>query len=196
MAVSTGGHPADHPAVVPDWLISDRIRIRPVHGEGRQPQLAAAFLLLERGSAADELALGEIHEAPQPRFVGAVDRAVLARPGAEALFNAHGVQRAAAEEPEAVRAARLSQQVIERALIVGGYPDLVAKLPGEADAPYQRRHHADIHLAERQEGKRTARQIAARQALEQRARVRSGYREAHVLHGAWAHRDPGRRRVA
>src|SRR5277367_567193 len=91
------GDPTHRLAVMPDRLIADRIGIGGIHIEGEQAQCPAALLLLGRRRAPDERALLEIDESIETRFEWPVDGAVFARPAAEALFNAHGIERAAAE---------------------------------------------------------------------------------------------------
>ena len=100
--VSARGHPADDAPLVPYRLIADGVGILRIDAEGDEPQRAAALFFLERGGAADEFALAEIDEASEPRLVRTIDGTVLAGPAAEALLDAQGVQRPAAEEPQSV----------------------------------------------------------------------------------------------
>src|SRR5215475_6523521 len=85
VSVGAGGDPADDPSAVPDGLIRRGVRVPVGDTEGDEAQLAALLFLPERRGAADELALLQVDEASQAGLVRAVDRPVLARPGAEAL---------------------------------------------------------------------------------------------------------------
>ena len=181
MAVTARSHPADHAAVVPDRLVPGGIGIARLDREGEEAQRAAAVLLFQRRSAADEALFLQIDEAAEPGLVGTVDGPVLARPGAEALLEAHGIQCPAAEEPQVVLGARSDEQVIERALIFAGHPDLVAEIAGEGDAADLGRDHAEIHLAEAQEREARCRDIVLGEALQQLARPRARDREAREL---------------
>src|SRR6185312_15255673 len=97
MAEGAGGDPAHRLAVVPDRFVADGVGVGGIDGEGRQPQGPAAVFLRHRRRAADEFAFVQIDEPVEPGFEGAVDGAELARPTAEALLYAHGIERAAAE---------------------------------------------------------------------------------------------------
>src|SRR3546814_19101357 len=54
VGVASGGHPADHLAVVPDGLVAHHFGIIGVDDEGDEAQLGARLLLLQHGVAADE----------------------------------------------------------------------------------------------------------------------------------------------
>ena len=93
--------PADGFAVVPDRFIADRIGVRRLHPEA---STAAARRRCSFSAAAAARPMKssflEVDEAPEARLEGTVDGPVLPRPRAEALFDAHGIERAAAEELE------------------------------------------------------------------------------------------------
>src|SRR5215468_10215769 len=175
VTVSARSDPTNDTSVVPDGLIARRVGIGGIDAEGREPQRATAFFLLESRGTPDEVSLGEIHEAAEPRLMRAVDRAVLARPGTEALLDAHRIERAAPEEPQPLLPSGRAQQIVECALVFTRHPDLVAELAGEADTADECRDHADIHLPEGEEWKCAAREIAAGEALQQLARVGARY---------------------
>src|SRR5262249_19614592 len=112
VTVAAGSYPAHHPALVPDRLITDGVGITRIDREREQAQSAARGLLLDRRRAADEIALVEIDEASEARLVRPIDGAILARPCTEALLDAHGVQRTAAEELQTLLAPGSAQQII------------------------------------------------------------------------------------
>ena len=137
---------------MPDRFIADGVCVGRIDLEGDQSQCAAAFLLFG-GRTADEPVLLEIDESIEASFEGPIDGAKFARPAAEALFDPHGIERSPAEQLQPVLAAGLDQLIVERALIVGGDPDLEAVVAGEGHPPHVARNHADFHAPEGHEGK-------------------------------------------
>src|SRR5215469_13466356 len=113
MAVCAGSDPADHPAVVPDGLIADCIGVSSIDGKRDQAQFAATRPLGQRRGPADEVTLLQSDEAAETRLVGTIDRPELPRPVAEALLDAHGVERAPAEGLQALPGACLDQELVE-----------------------------------------------------------------------------------
>ena len=142
------GDPADHLVVMPDRLIADGIGVRRFDSECDELALPALLLLGGRCCAADEVALCEVDEASEPRLVRSVNGPVLARPAAEGFFETHGVQRTPAERSQAVGPAAIGQQVVERTLVIGCHPDLVAEIARERDPSDEGGNHADVHAAE------------------------------------------------
>jgi hypothetical protein len=66
-------------------------------------------------------------------------------------------------------AARIDELLIERDLIVGRDPDLVAEVAGIARADHRSRRHADRHLANVEEPERAVATCCLDQALQQLA---------------------------
>src|SRR5882757_1648143 len=99
MTEGAGCHPAHDLAVMPDGLIAQRIRVLSLQLEGQEPQ-SAAFPVFHCRGTANEFFLLEIHKSAEPGFERTVDRTVFARPGAEALFDSHAIERSTAEGPQ------------------------------------------------------------------------------------------------
>src|ERR1700722_16569986 len=118
MAECPGGDPAHRFAIVPDRLIADRVGVGRVDLESHQAQYAAALLLFGGRRAADELPFLQVDESIEASLKGTIDGAVLARPAAEAFFDAHRVQRAPAEVPELILPAGSEQLFVQGTLIV------------------------------------------------------------------------------
>src|SRR5579875_51279 len=92
VGVASRGHPADGLAAMPDGLVADRIGAVSAHGQRDQAALRPPLLLAQRRVAADKVVLAEIDETAEPGLEGPVDRPELARPGAEALLEAQGIE--------------------------------------------------------------------------------------------------------
>src|SRR5450631_523239 len=173
VAKGTRSHPSYGLAVMPDRLIADSVGVGRVDFEGHQPQRAAALLLFSGGRTANELTLLQVDESAEACFKWPIDRAVFAGPAAETLFDAHGIQRAATEQPQSELGAGLDERIVERTLIVGGHPDLEPEIAGEGDSSDIARHHADFHAPERHKWKCRGGQVVAHQSLQQRSGMRT-----------------------
>ena len=191
MPVTTRSDPAHHLVLVVDRLVADRIGIPCLDRQRDELALPALLFLRNCSRAADEFALGEVDEAAESSLIGPVDRPVFARPAAEGLFQPHRVEGAAAEMPQRVGPARSDQQIVERALIFRRDPDFVTQVAREGNPAHQRRHHADMELAETHERKSLVGEVFVHQLLQQRAAVRAGHRQTDVFHGAGPHRHAG-----
>src|SRR5579872_4809671 len=167
MSVGAGSHPTDDSAIVPDRLIADGIDVGGIDDKSDETQLTATRPLLHGCGPTEEVTLLESDETAETGLVGTIDGAVLPRPGAEALLDAHGIERAPAKGLQAPLGAGRPQELVERALIVGRYPDLVTQLTGEGDSAHPSRDHADIQAAEAQEGERGVGEVIAHEALQQ-----------------------------
>ena len=113
VGVAAGGDPADRPAVVADGFVADDVEAGVVDDEGDEAEFAAFLFFPEGGVAADEVAFFEADEAAESGFIGAVDRAVFARPGAPGFLQAQAVHRPCAGEFEAEPGAGVGQAVVE-----------------------------------------------------------------------------------
>src|SRR5215468_11411944 len=86
VGVAARRDPADDLALVPHGLIADGIGVVGLDREGDQPPLRTTIAFLGRRRAPDEVVLAHVDETVEARFIGTVDRPVLARPGPETLF--------------------------------------------------------------------------------------------------------------
>ncbi len=137
----------------------------------------------------------EVHEPSEARLERTVDGPVFPRPCAEALFDAHGIERAPPEELQSMLAAGRHQKIVQRALIFRRHPDFEAEVAGEGHAAHIPRHHADFHAPKRHERERRARQVIAHQSLQQCARFRPCHRQTDVFHRTRPHRNARRRQM-
>src|ERR1700736_1698971 len=101
MSIGARGHPADDLAVVPDGLVAECVRIGRIHFEADEPQRTAALLLLRGSRTANEVILLEVDEPAETGLERPVNGSILAGPGTKALFDAHGIERPAAEGAQA-----------------------------------------------------------------------------------------------
>src|SRR5262252_10061414 len=92
MAIGAGGDEADAPLAHPDRLEARGIRILGGDLQCHQLALRRLIALLERGLAADEIALVEGGETVQPAHPWSIGPGELPRPYAEALLHAQRVE--------------------------------------------------------------------------------------------------------
>src|SRR6202034_2133415 len=100
----------------------------------------------QRGAAAGEIGLGEVNEAIEPGFGGAVVGTKVLVERAVALLQPQRGQRAAAEVLQSQLAARLPQLLVQRGEVVRRGPDLVAEFAGESGAREDRGRKAHRRL--------------------------------------------------
>ena len=86
VAVTAGGDPPHDGAVAPDGFVANGVCITGLHHETYALAQGALGVFAQGGFAADEFALAQRHETAQSGLERAVNRAELARPGAEALL--------------------------------------------------------------------------------------------------------------
>jgi hypothetical protein len=99
------------------------------------------------------------------------------------------MQRARAEKPQSERRAGLDERPVERALMLGLDPDLVAEVAREADAPDERRHEADLHPADGEQRESLVRHVVSHDAREEIARLRPGHGKADEVDAVGPDRD-------
>ena len=105
-----------------DGLVTDRIGVRGVDDQRYEATLRWLLAIAQHRGTANELSLVDRDEAIEPSLRGRVDRPVLARPGAEALFEAQRMQCAGTERREAELFASRRQRFVEHELTVGRHP--------------------------------------------------------------------------
>ena len=138
MGIAAGCHLTDGLAALQNRLVADDLDLG-VHDERNELLRRLALAVLQRGCAADEVMLVVGNEAIEAGLVRGIVGAKLAHECAVALLKPQRHQRTIAEVLEPEVAACLDELVVERHLVIGRDPYLVAEVARVARADDGRR---------------------------------------------------------
>ena len=181
---------------MPDAVVARRVGVGGIDLEQR-PAAAPAPTSRSRRAASRPMKspLSKATNRSRPAHPGRHVLPELGRPDPIALLEPQAVQRAVADEAQAVGRAGLAQLLAEGAVPFGRHDDLVAELAGQRDpAAPAAADAADAHVADAQErdGRGPETSASARAArIERDAGPETS--EAHQVVGEVAQRDAGRR---
>src|SRR5258706_13292023 len=129
----------------------------------------------------NKIATIEPDKPAEPGLVGPVERAVLSRPRAEALYEPHRIEGMAAEMAKTEITAGLQNALVNGALVIRLTPDLESELAGEAHPPDEAADQTHLDLSQAEEWKRRLRDVDAYEWRQHVAQLRPGDRQAHLL---------------
>ena len=192
MTVAARGDKADFAAIAPDRLVARSVRVERVDFQRRElmrGRRAVAFG--ESRRPADEFALVPGDPAVHARHPGRIGLGELRRPDAEALFEPEREKGVIAVFAKAEVPARVDQRAPQRPVLERAAVDLIAELADHRNARDPRPNQSDVEDRSGHEGHGGVRDVLMGDALDERARLGPGNREADHVVGDVAHHHAG-----